>query len=177
MNEDQNVEAVVAAPSGNKKMMFLIVGLLVLLIGVVVAVAIYIVSVIGQTEAPVVIIDQVIPAATVEDTEFVSIGHPINTNLLTGADGRNMAITLNFNIGINYGQDGGPELVDIMSSAEPVVRNTALSVVRDMTAVEVNSRDGATMIASEIQRRLQEEFQTNLITGVFIIDIFTAPSG
>ena len=177
MDEDQNVEVAASAPAGNnKKMMILIVGLLLVLIAVVVAVAIYILSVLGQEQQPT-IVDPHILTPGVEDITFISIGHPINTNLLTGADGRNMAITLNFNIGVNHSLDTAEETIELISNAEPVVRSIALSVLRDMTAFEVNSREGATQVANEIQRRLQEEFRTNLITGVYVIDIFTAPTG
>ena len=180
MEDNQAVE-VVAQPGNNKKMMFLIIGLLVVLIGVVIAVAIYVVNVIGQEQDPLLstpVVDVAPAAPSVEDIHFIPIGaFPINTNLLTGADGRNMAITLNFNIGVDIGHPDGPELVAVMMGAEPVMRNIALSVVRDMTASEVNSRDGSTMLSNEIQRRIQEEFQTNLITGIYIMDIFTAPSG
>lgn len=172
MDEEQNVVAP-ATGGNNKKMMILIIGLLVVLIGVVVAVAIYIVGLLGQESQPS-ILEVLPPPPRVEDITFINISHPINTNLLGGPDGRQALITLNFSIGVNHSLPGGEDLIDLISSAEPIVRSIAISVVRNMTALEINTIEGHTEVSNEILRRLQDEFQTNLITGIFILDIMTA---
>lgn len=173
MDEEQGADVAQVPQSSNKKMMILILALLVVLIGVVVAVAIYIIGFLGNDVTSSAIVDPVLPVASVEDTTFINLSHPINTNLLTGSDGRSTVITFNFSIGVNNAHDDSEGLISVIEGAEPLIRSITLSVLRDMTAFEVNSVEGSTLIANIILQRLQDEFQSNLITGIYVIDIMT----
>ena len=172
MDEEQNVAAA-AAPAqagSNKKMMILIVGLLVLLIGVVVAVAVYVFTMLGDADGNN-IIDPLVMQPSVSDITFIPLSHPINTNLLVGADGRTANVSINFSVGVNHEHEDSEELIELIIRAEPVVRSIAINVLRDMTAFEINSREGATVVGNIIMQRLQDEFASNLITGIYIFDL------
>ena len=177
MDEDENVEEVAGsekpAAGGNKKMMILIVALLLILIGVIVAVAIVILGALNSENEPV-IMDVAPPlVTTVEDITFVPLGAPIATNLLTGPDGRETMVIFNFSVGVNHTAEGGDEMVELVEGAEPLIRNIALNVLRDMTNAEISARGGQQIATAEILRRIQEEFRTNLITDIFVIDVAT----
>lgn len=171
MEENQNEAVVVANPSGNRKIMILILGLLVVLIGVVVAIAIYIFTVLGGEPQEIVVEIPAPGGVALEDITFLPLSHPINTNLLTGADGRERRVSFDFSIGVNHSQDGAAELIALLERSEPVIRNIGLSVSRDMTFHEINSREGSAILAAEILNRLQDEFQTNLIIRVELGDL------
>ncbi|MCL1936554.1 MAG: flagellar basal body-associated FliL family protein [Defluviitaleaceae bacterium] len=175
MDDEEQIAAV--PPQNNKKMMGLIIGLLLVLIAVVVAASIYIIGFLGNGGAAGGnsgnIQDIILTTANIDDITFVPISHPINTNLLPDSNGRDAVVTLFFSIGINNTSENSGEMIRIISSAEPVIRNIGLSVIRDMTAFEVNSREGHLIISNEILRRLQQEFGTNLITNVYIMDLMT----
>lgn len=176
MDDEENVEAGGAvaspAPAGNKKMMGLIVALLIVLIGVVVAVAIFVIGALNNgSDAGVTTLPAIDRGA--EYITHVQLGSHISTNLLTGPDGREFNVLLNFTIGVNNTADNSDEILSLVQSSESIIRHTALNVIRDMTGAEVNARGGDIIIANEILRRLQEEFRTNLITDIFIVDLMT----
>ena len=174
MDEEQNAVAIqpASAGSGNKKMMILIVGLLLLLIAVVVAVGFYVFTMLGNNDGNN-IIDPGVAPPSIESITFVPLSHPINTNLLVGADGRTANVSINFSIGVNHDHEDSEELIALLERAEPVVRSIAINVLRDMTAFEINAREGSTVVGNIIMQRLQAEFATNLITGIYIFDIMT----
>ena len=155
----------------NKKMMILIIGLLVVLIGVIIAVAIFIITTINS-ENTVEVINAQQNTVTPADVTLISLSQPINTNLITDVEGRERVASLNFSVAVNHNEAGSQELIEVMQRSEPIIRDIALNVLRDRTAAEINSREGPNLISTEILIRLQDEFQSNLIYNVYIVDVF-----
>jgi len=160
----------------NKKMMILIIGLLVALIGVVIAVAVFILTSLNAEEGviePGPIHTNVLTPA---DITFIPLSQPIVTNLVSDVGGRERIASLNLNVGITHREedsdDGAAELISLMEESEAVVRSIALDVLREKTFEELSSREATAMLSSQILTRLQDEFQTNLIVNVLIIDLF-----
>lgn len=167
--------------SRSKNMMGLIVGLLFALIAIVIGIAVFILingnfggGDNDDTGAPVIQIQP--PAPTVGEKTFVTLSHPLNTNLLGGVDGRDAHITLDFSIAVLNTEANSDEVIRLLRDAEPVVRHIALSVIRDMTFTEVNARNGAEIISAALLRRLQDEFGSNLIIDVYIDDMVSRRS-
>lgn len=155
----------------NKKMMMLIIGLLVVLIGVIIAVAIFIITTVNSDN--IVEVSYVQPnILTPADLTLIPLSQPINTNLITGVEGRERVASLNFSVAINHNESDSEELITVIKRSEPIIRDIALNVLRDRTAAEINSREGPHLISSEILMRLQDEFQSNLIVNVYIVDVF-----
>ena len=174
MDEEEIVEEGVAtskAPGGNKKMLVLIIVLLLILIGVIVAVAVFVLGALNNANDPN-IVDLPSPIiTTVEDITHIPLSSHISTNLLVGPDGRDTMVMFDFTVGINHTVDGGEDMVELVTASEPVTRSIALSVLRDMTSAELNARGGSQIATAEILRRMQEEFRTNLITEIFLVNI------
>lgn len=157
----------------NKKIMMLIIGLLVALIIIVIVVAIFIVRSLNSDSSTVDPTPAAINVLTPADLEFISLHQPINTNLLTGIDGRERVVSFNLTIAINKNEDDSEEFITLLERSQPVVRDIALNVVREKTFEELRARDSTSLLSSEILMKLQEEYQSNLIVNVLITDLFT----
>lgn len=176
MDDEENFDggAVAAKPSGgNRKMMGLVVFLLIVLIGVIAVAAFFIMGALGNDSTNQSVIDLPAVTSSPEDVTHVGLGSSINTNLLTGPDGRDTMVHFNFTVAVNNTLSDSDDVISILRSSEPIVRSIALNILRDMTVSELNVRGGDTLLANELLRRLQDEFRTNLITDINIIDLAT----
>ena len=164
-----------SAPDKNKKMMILIIGLLVALIGVVIGVAFFIISSLNSDDTGVEVAPIHSNVLTPADITLIPIGAPIVTNLIPGVDGRERMVSLSFSVAVNHREedsdDGAAELIALLDRTEAVVRSIGLDVVRERTFEELRSREAAALLSAQILTRIQDEFQTNLIVNIVIDDL------
>jgi flagellar basal body-associated protein FliL len=157
---------------GNPMLIVLLL-LMVVLIGVVVGVGWVFISNMNN-DGPSGQIVQAAGSTQVSDLEFIQISMPINTNLQTGPDGVLRRVSFDFSIAVDtrHGTQSA-EIKRLLRGAEPVVRDIAISVLRDMTADTINSLGGSSALTAEIANRLRNEFATNLIVDIHIIQLMS----
>ena len=177
MDDEENVNgaAAVNAKGGNGKAMGLVIALLLVLIAVIVGVAFMVLGALGDTTPTGGVTTVEAQGLTPEDITHVTTGLPIVTNLLTDPNGREWMVVFSFTVGVNNTTAESSDLIRLLENSEPILRNIGLNVVRDVTGSELNARGGATLVSNEILRRVQDEFRSNLITDIMIVDLTTQP--
>ncbi len=164
----------------SKPMMIIIIVLLVVLVGIIVGASFYIVSNLNKGSVNT---EQTAPPTdaslgepknlTPDKIDTVNLSQPINTNLLPEKEGESRAVRISLSIGIdNTDSKNSKKFIELLQSREAVIRDTALSVLRNKTASELNAGDSKDILADEILVELQEVFQSELIVKVYISDIY-----
>jgi flagellar basal body-associated protein FliL len=152
--------------------MMVIIALLVILLGAVGFVAYYAVTMSNATanSDPVKVIES--GRLTVEQIETVSLTSPISTNLRKSDGVAAQYIKIDLSIGVNNtDKKESPRIVDSLAKNEMVTRDIVLSILRSQTYNELSVPEGQELLKDNIKRRLQEEYDTNLIVQVYISDI------
>lgn len=115
---------------------------------------------------------QAIGSTEVEDLYFTRISMPINTNLQTGPDGVLRRVSFDFSVAVDNRHGAESARINrLLVDAEPVVRDISIAVLRDMTVDQVNSLGGSSALTAEITNRLRNEFSTNLIVDIHVIQL------
>ncbi len=110
---------------------------------------------------------------SVSDIETIELSSPISTNLKVGPSGFEYVIRLSVAIGVNKTElKEAEELIALIQTKEPIVRDICLSVITNITYEELIAGDKQAILSSAILSRLQEEFETNLIYKVYVSDIY-----
>ncbi len=158
----------------SKLMFIIIIALLVVLIGIIGVISFKAFSILNQgdetKETEVTTTTSYVPIANIETVALTS---PISTNLKTGPSGIEYSIRLSIAIGIdNTDPKVSTELITMLGTKEPIVRDICLSVITNMTYEELKAGDAQAILSSAILQRLQEEFETTLIYEVYVSDIY-----
>ncbi len=158
----------------SKLMFIIIIALLVVLIGIIGVISFKAFSILNAdpdaTEQEPAPTSTYVPIANIET---VALTNPISTNLKTGPSGIDYSIRVSIAIGVdNTDPAASAEILGILGSKEPIVRDICLSVITNMTYEELKAGDAQAILSSAILQRLQEEFETTLIYEVYVSDIY-----
>ncbi len=157
----------------SKLMFIIIIALLVVLIGIIGFISFKAFSILNQEEGSETEVTQTESYVPIANIETVALTSPISTNLKTGPSGIEYSIRLSIAIGIdNTDPKAAAELITMLSSKEPIVRDICLSVITNITYEELKAGDAQAILSSAILQRLQEEFETTLIYEVYVSDIY-----
>lgn len=157
----------------NKLMMIIIIVLLVVLIGAVVGLTFFSIQNMNKNPAQDperTVVEQVV-RLTQNEIEDIDFSSAITTNLQKGSDGLDHQIRILLSIGVNKKEKTSAEMITFLSGKEKIMRAMALEIIRLKTLQEMERPDGEEILKSEILVKLQEEFNTNLIVSVNIVDI------
>ena len=153
-----------------KPLMTIVIALLVILLGAVGFVAYNTLMISSAYTEPVRTIDSG-ARLTVDQIEKVPLSSPISTNLRR-VDGVAQYVKIDLSIGVNNtDKRDSPRIVDSLNKNEMVTRDIVLSVLRSQTYQEISVPEGQELLKENIKRRLQEEYDTNLIVQVYISDL------
>ena len=155
-------------------MMIVIIVLLVALLGTVVAVTVFALSAVQEIGTSIHADDgwDRTPR-TLLPTQIgrVSIGDPITTNLAADAGSPSRHIRVNMSIGYDNTQGReSEEKAQMIEAQMDYIRSIILESLRTRSYNEISARDGTRLLQDEILDALQNQFQTNMIVGVFITD-------
>jgi len=155
----------------SKVMLFIIIGLLVALIGTVIGVTIFLTGMVGDTDPEDFHEHTQLPVVAhmgIMETEVVSLGADILTNLAIDTDGRQGIVRTSIVVGIAHGDDEAEfnAFLAGFNSRTEIARNVAIDVFGGLTFNEVNSPEGRRAAEEEIRIRLQGTFESNLIVNV-----------
>ncbi len=157
----------------SKLMFIIIIALLVVLIGIIGVISFKAFSLLNQGETPETEVATTTTYVPIANIETVALSSPISTNLKTGPSGIDYSIRLSIAIGVdNTDPKASTEILTVLSSKEPIVRDICLSVITNMTYEELKAGDAQAILSSAILQRLQEEFETTLIYEVYVSDIY-----
>jgi flagellar basal body-associated protein FliL len=156
----------------SKQMMIIIIALLVLLLGTVVGVAVYVVSIVNS---PSIGADAVVPdreSITRDEVTSVPLGsEPIVTNIPSTTGTRSRFIRVNGWVGYDNTQAKlSDEFGELLNDNIHFARSIMLACVKASTYEELNTPDGLMNLESKILTRLQQEFESSLIVEVRIDD-------
>ncbi|MCL2223882.1 MAG: flagellar basal body-associated FliL family protein [Defluviitaleaceae bacterium] len=155
----------------SKMMMAIIIALLVLLLGTVVGVGFYLISVsggdtanFGEPQGPVVQ-GPVMP----EHMRTVSLGS-MTANLALGPNNRSDNLVLEVEVGINAHESVDASELEqfygVFNRSIPIARSEVLNVLVTRTYDEIRTYEGRQETAEIMKYRLQEAFGSNLIISV-----------
>jgi flagellar basal body-associated protein FliL len=149
----------------NKLMMGIVIGLLVLLLGTIVGVAIYLFTLMGNDETEGYRREPGILRR--EDIQVISLGD-IRTNLARGPSNREHMAQVGVNVGIDTTGRSRDlnEFLNTFNTQTVFAQSVVSEVIFRRTYEEVRSPEGRAALAEEIMTALQEAFETNLIVEV-----------
>lgn len=157
----------------NKKLIFSILGLIVILLISIIIASIFLISTFRNgTDTNIDEDGQSLNSVSISDIQLISLSSAVNTNLLPGEDGRNRVISFNVSIGVNNTTSQSENIISLISSSEPVVRDIILSVLREKTYDELNQVGAVDLLKEELIINLQNEFQTYLIVQLYLSDLY-----
>jgi flagellar basal body-associated protein FliL len=159
----------------NKLMLIIIIVLLLVLLGTIVGVSIYTFSAVKNPEInhAAELPEGAAHLAQDQITTF-KIAEPFKTNLLKGADGQEHVISVLVSFAIsNVDEKANTELTEIITNSTELTKSKILKIIRDKTYEDL-SQGGASqeMLATDLLSVLQETFETNLITEVFVSEMY-----
>jgi hypothetical protein len=153
----------------SKMMMAIIIALLVLLLGTVVGVGFYLISI---TEPDTVWDRPYDPVAGGElrpaDLRTVSLGENMIAILAPGPNGRTDNLSLEVQVGLNaiIPESELEEFYGIFTRGIPIARAEVIDMFLGKTFDEVRTSEGMNAAAETLKFRLQEAFGSNLIVSV-----------
>jgi flagellar basal body-associated protein FliL len=157
-----------------KLMMVIIIALLVILLGAVVGVSIYVMNLINSQTTIADVVNaqsQIATSLSIDEKASMSLGDAIVTNLATGADGRKHFISVNGYIAYDIrDKKASDTFATKLTNNIHIARSIALACIISSTYEDLRDPDGMSILADRITRRLQEEFETNLIVDVYLSD-------
>lgn len=110
-----------------------------------------------------------------KDISIFPVGeNSIVTNLLEGPDGKKHVIKIKVNLGINSGKKEKKKseaLKTLLSEQVVFVEDVIIGICRNKTFEELRRNDAQFLLANEIQKKLAEAFDTELISEVIINEL------
>ena len=103
---------------------------------------------------------------------LIDIGEPISTNLLVGEDQKEHIARVSLNLDIKGGEDDSEKVVSSINTRLIVVRDIVNNILRKKTYEELKKNDGMESLKDEILDKVRKEFDTNLVSNIYISDIF-----
>ncbi len=155
-----------------KLVMSVFIVLLLMLLGTIAGVSIYTYIAVNSTDGAQEI--QAAERLTPDQITTYKIDAPFKTNLLKGEDGNDHVISVLISFAIsNINQDENKKLTELLDNSKDMAKSRVLRVIRDKTYEEL-SQGGASqeLLANDILAVLQESFETNLITEVFVSEMY-----
>ena len=153
----------------SKLMMIIIIVLLVLLLGTVVGVTFYLINMVDNEPEH----DFGGPVAEVQtrlrDVEPIYLGDDaVTTHLAPGPDGRAGTLRTSIVVGIDKSGDEAEadEFMGQFVHRISLARALAIEILNGLSYEEVRTPEGQSAAGEIIMRRLQEQFETNLIVSV-----------
>lgn len=157
----------------NKKFMFVIIFLLVVLLATVIGVAIMAYNMIMSPPDPASAVVMVDPGGVdFMDSRIVNLSSPMTINLLPSPDGTPHAVNINVSIELDTSDSDDAELIDRIAVSEAIIRDAVIFVVSNKRIDQVAGSANQDILREEIMQRLQSEFRTNIIHNVRIWDIY-----
>ena len=163
----------------SKLMMIIIIVLLVLLLGTVVGVTFFLMNMVGDNEDVVVEDLRPVPSAQprLPDLYQLQLGDDmILTHLKHSPEGRPATVRTHIVVGVDVSDEDGAyvEFIANFNRRVEMARDVAIAVFNGMTYDELRTPEGASAARETIKRRLQENFETNLIVTVHFSDWMVA---
>lgn len=110
-----------------------------------------------------------------KDIAIFPVGeNSIVTNLLEGPDGQKHVIKIKVNLGINSGKKEKKKseaLKTLLSEQVVFLEDVIIGICRNKTFEELRRNDAQFLLANEIQKKLSEAFDTELIAEVIINEL------
>ena len=159
----------------SRLMMVVIIALLVILIGTVVGSVFFLLSRTGpDPDAFAEVPDPVHhrQLRSMMDLEPISLGERFHTNLALGPDGRFGMVMAEVVVGMDGNADP-EELEPFMNSFYNRIGLARAVIIQEFGNAhfdDINSPEGQMALAESMTRALQEQFESNLIIGVFFSD-------
>lgn len=157
----------------NKKFMFVIIFLLVILLATVVGVAVLALRMMNtspQEPGAVIVVDPggVDPAYS----RLVNLTSPMTINLLPSPDGTPHAVNINVTIALDTRDSADADLIERIVGSEAIIRDAVNYVLSNKRIDQISGSVNQDILKEAIIQRLQSEFRTNIIHNVFFWDIY-----
>lgn len=156
----------------NKKFMFVIIFLLVVLLATVVGVAFMAYNMIMSPQEPLVVTMPEPQGPDIFDSRLINLTSPMTINLLPSPDGTPHAININISVAVDTTDPADAELIERIAASEAIIRDAVIFVVSNKRIDQVAGSANQDILREEILMRLQAEFRTNIIHNVRIWDIY-----
>lgn len=156
----------------NKIMMIVIISLLLVLIGTIVGLSVYAMRFLNKEAEE---IPENTESVTVEQSEIqlITLPDPISTNLAKGNDTKEHVIRLKVSVAVNMSEKKeSPVLLQLLTDRTIVIQDVIIGVLRNKTYEELSATNTQEILREEILTKLQQEFNTNLISTVYISELF-----
>ena len=163
----------------SKFMMIVIIALLVLMMGTIVTVSLYVLNLvqnqISEVDAEANRNPQAIRRLTVEELSEVAIGDKIQTNLLSGPDGKDRYAVFNLTVSFDNTQKRDSEAIgELLGRNVERIRSVALACARNKTYEDLIAADGHLVLANDIREQLQLVFESTLIYDVVVFELLVS---
>ena len=172
MEEETKVEGGEATEGGksgrNKLLMFMIIGLLLLLIGAIVFVAILLLGMRGGQDEEYAYEEAVPQYLRIDQLEFLELSRAISTNIRSESGGSHV-FSASFIIAVDgtMGRES-QNMIELLAGSDSILRSVALRVVRQKTFEQLSHQDAMANLEQEVLHELRHEFGTSLINRVMI---------
>ncbi len=153
----------------NRIMMIIIIALLVVLLGSIVGVLVLVRGYVSST-TPEVEAREEIKDVSYTQLQFFEIS-TISTNLATGVDKIPRTAKVKIAYSVITDEEESEEMIALLTDKQLVIQSLALDTIRSKTYEEMMRSDSQQMLEDEILKKLQSEFQTNLIHSVLVFDV------
>jgi len=156
----------------NKKFMFVIIFLLVVLLATVVGVAIMALNMITSPQEPSTTIMADPGGVDFVDSRLINLTSPMTINLLPSPDGTPHAVNINVSIALDTRDRADADLIELIAGSEAIIRDAVNYVVSNKRIDQISGSVNQDILKEGIIQRLQSEFRTNIIHNVFFWDIY-----
>ena len=160
----------------SKLMMIFIIVLLLALLGTVVAVSLYVMSMVRNMDGGLAGLGQPTRPSptrvlTAEEINNITIGSPLTTNLAYRDGGGRRMIRAQIMVGYDSTQGSDSAAVrSLIENEAEFIRAVLLMEISNSYYEELSASGGRAILADRILRRLQDEYNNNLIVQVVFID-------
>ncbi|MCL1862571.1 MAG: flagellar basal body-associated FliL family protein [Defluviitaleaceae bacterium] len=164
----------------SKLMMIIIIALLVLLLGTVIGVGVYLITISNEDPTPFhdpgrVVVNQDL---TPSDMIFVQLGELMTANLAPGPNNRSDIIRLEVTVGLNahpsVDEDELEDFYGVMTRGIPAARAEVFNVLITRTYEELRTLEGRLAVEEIMKHQLQDLFSSNLIVDVSFSDVIVS---
>jgi len=156
----------------NKKFMFVIIFLLVVLLATVVGVAIMAMNMLNTPQETLIVTVPERVGPDILELRLVNLSSPMTINLLPGPDGTPHAVNINVSIELDTRESDDAELIERIAASEAIIRDAVIYVVSNKRIDQVAGSANQDILREAIMQRLQSEFRTNIIHNVRLWDIY-----
>lgn len=159
-----------------KLMMIIIILLLVVLLGTVVGVSFYVMSLVKNQAAATDVQstssnEHVVKNLSQSEITKISLGDAIVTNLIDSPNGTAHFAKMKVLVGYdNTVKTDSEAFATMLTNDLTFARSIALACIRNYTYEDLNASGGDAVLANDIKEKMQDQFNTTLIVDVYFDD-------